>query len=74
LKQNYENRCGGARLKSGTQEIFKRQPSAVVVSEEDYSRMGGNRQCILELQKQMAKQATVSGLTSNLLDSILRDR
>ncbi len=50
------------------------RPSAVVVSPEDYARMGGSRQRILDLQKQMAEQAEASGLTVDLLASILDER
>lgn len=49
------------------------RPTAVVVSTEDYARMGGSRQRILDLQKQMAEQAEANGLTADILAAILDD-
>jgi len=49
------------------------RPSAVVVSTEDYARMGGSRQRILDLQKQIAEQAEANGLTADILAAILDD-
>ncbi len=50
------------------------RPSAVVVSPEDYARMGGSRQRIMDLQKQIAEQAEGSGLTADILAAIVNER
>ena len=67
----------GALLDSAQREpvtILKNgRPTAVMVSPEDYARMGGNRQRIINLMEQMSKQAEENGLTPEILNSILNE-
>lgn len=46
------------------------RPSAVMVSPEDYARMGGNRQRISALLDELANEAEANGLTPDILASI----
>lgn len=49
------------------------RPSAVVVSPEEYARMGGSRQRITGLLDELANEAQANGLTPEILASITNE-
>ncbi len=49
------------------------RPTAVVLSPAEYARMGGAQARILSLMDQMAKEAEASGLTPEILQSIINE-
>jgi len=73
----FRERYFGALLDSVQNEpvtILKNgRPTAVVLSPSEYARMGGAQARILSLMDQMAKEAKASGLTPEILQSIINE-
>ena len=49
------------------------RPSAIMVSPEEYARMGGSRQRITSLLDSLADEAEANGLTPDMLASITNE-
>ena len=47
------------------------RPTAVVISPDEYARLGGSRERIYSLMDQMQEEAAANGLTQDMLSSII---
>jgi prevent-host-death family protein len=50
------------------------RPTAVVISPDEYARLGGSRERIFSLMDQMQEEAAANGLTQDMLSSIINDQ
>ena len=50
------------------------RPTAIVMSPAEYARLGGSRERIFSLLDQMQKEAAASGLTQDMLNTIINEQ
>lgn len=50
------------------------RPTAIMMSPDEYARLGGARERIFSLVDQMQQEAAANGLTKEMLNAIINDR